>query len=40
MNAKIKYCLESFALGNKARNKYKGATSEVEAEAEPSAIKF
>jgi hypothetical protein len=40
MNAKIKYCLESFALGNKARNKYSGATSEVEAEAEPSAIKF
>jgi hypothetical protein len=40
MNAKIKYCLESFALGTKARNKYSGATSELEAEAETAAPKF
>jgi hypothetical protein len=34
MNAKIKYCLESFALGTKARNKYtNGAMSDDEAEA-------
>jgi hypothetical protein len=40
MNAKIKYCLESFALGNKARNKYNGATTDEAAEAAPVEVKF
>jgi hypothetical protein len=40
MNGKIKYCLESFALGTKARNKYSGASSEAEVEGDSVAPKF
>lgn len=40
MNAKIRYCLETFALGDKAKNKYNNMSDAEAEEATPTGVAF